>query len=208
MALCVGSVRVCTGHFRSGRVGASGTTLSTGVCVGCLAPVSLEATRLLSSGHRACRMCPEDYSLALSTPLSAPIATCPSGWRSLHRPYKFGLDGQPRCVACLSALLSGGVLFEDMVARATVVAQCLLQALYERCPDLFMAAAEAFPRPLGRLLAGACVSFWSACELSAAAALRPISLRSRAGWATVNLALRAMCRRRSVGRPLAGGVHA
>ena len=91
--------------------------LSAGFCASCLAPVAGVETWMLSSGHRTCTTCAETESRTLPTLLKDPVSSCLSCSRALHRPYKFGLDGQARCGTCSPLLPSGGVLFEDVVAR-------------------------------------------------------------------------------------------
>ena len=115
--LRVGTAAVCADHLWECRVGVKAAPLSTGFCVGCLTPVDGVEAWVLSSGHRACATCAETEGRILSTPLEDPVSSCLSCSRALHRPYKFGLDGQARCGTCSLSLLSGGALFEDMIAR-------------------------------------------------------------------------------------------
>ena len=93
----------------------------------------------------------------LSTPLGDPVSTCLSCSRVLHRPYKFGLDGQARCGTCFTSLPPSGALFEDTVVRLVLV---WLDLCHSRWPAKFMAAGQLFPRKLGRRLVSACVSMW------------------------------------------------
>jgi hypothetical protein len=110
---------------------------------------------ILFLGHRACATCAEAARRTLSTPLEDPVSLCLSCSRTLHRPYKFGLDGQTCCGTCSLLLPSAGVLFEDMVARLVLV---WLDICHSRWPAKFMAAGHLFPRKFGRRLASACVS--------------------------------------------------
>ena len=95
--------------------------LSTGFCACCLVPVDGLETWILSSGHRVCATCADMESRTLSTPLEDPVSSCLRCSRALHRPYKFGLDGQARWGTYSTSLPSGGALFEDMVARLVLV---------------------------------------------------------------------------------------
>ena len=116
-----------------------------------------------------------DPACLLAARLSAdPVSLCLSCLRALHRPYKFGLDGQARCGTCSTSLPSGGALFEDMVARLVLV---WLDICHSRWPAKFMAAGHLFPRKLGRQLASACMSELRQCDMLAADALRPVALR-------------------------------
>ena len=111
----------------------------------------------------------------LSTPLGDLASSCLSCSRALHRPYKFGLDGRPRCSVCTPSLPSGAVLFEDMIARLVLV---WLDLCHSRWPAKFMSAGQLFCRRLGRRLASACVSELHQPDMLAADALRPVALRS------------------------------
>ena len=165
--LRTGTASVCTEHLWECRIGSRAAALSAGLCAGCLVPVGGLDTWVLSSGHRVCAACAEAAGRALSTPISSPV------FRALHRPYKFGLDGQARCGACVVSLPSGGELFEDMVARLVLV---WLDLCHSQWPAKFMTAGQLFCRKLGRRLASACVSEFYRQDMLAADALRPVAL--------------------------------
>ena len=172
--LRAGTASVCAEHLWECRIGSRSAALSAGFCAGCLVPVDGLDTWILSSGHCVCATCAEAEGRELSTPLSSPVSTCISCSRALHRPYKFGLDGQPHCSTCCSTLLSSGGLFEDMVARLVLV---WLDLCHSRWPAKFMAAGQLFCRKLGRQLASACVQRLHRHNMPAADALRPVALR-------------------------------
>ena len=119
--LRVGSATVCADHLRACRIGVKDAVLSAGFCAGCLAPVEGIETWVLSSGYRTCAACAETEGRTLSTPLSDLVSSCLCCSRALHRPYKFGLDGQVRCGTCSPLLPSGELLFEDTIARLVLV---------------------------------------------------------------------------------------
>ena len=153
--LRVGSAAVCADHLWECRVGVKAATLSAGVCAGCLMPVADMEMWLLSYGHWVCSACAETEARTIPSPLEDPVSSCLSCPRALHRPYKFGLDGQVRCGSCSSILPSGGALPEDMATRLVLV---WLGVCDSRLPARFMAAGHLFLRSIGRLLAGASVS--------------------------------------------------
>ena len=111
------TVGLCAEHLRECCIGTRATALSAGICACCLMPVDGLELWILSSGHRVCGGCAGVQDGALSTHLEGPASSCLSCSRALHRPYNFGLDGQPRCSVCVTSLPSGGELFEDMVTR-------------------------------------------------------------------------------------------
>ena len=120
--LRVGTAAICADHLWECRIG-----VKDGFCASCLAPVEGVETWILSSGHRTCATCAEAESRTLSTPLKDPVSSCLSCSRALHRPYKFGLDGQTRWGTCSPLLPSGDVLFERSLG--TGVARHLSLAL-------------------------------------------------------------------------------
>ena len=102
---------------------------------------------------------------------------CLSCSRALHRPCKFGLDGQACCKGCRPALPTGDALLEDMVTRLVLV---WLDICRTRWPARFMAAGYHFLRPVDRLLGGACVSALHEPNMPAAAVLQPVALQQAA----------------------------
>jgi hypothetical protein len=145
--LHAGTAVACAEHLWKCRIGVQAATLSAGYCACCLVPVRGLETWILSSGHRVCEECAEAEGRALSTSLEGPASSCLSCSRALHRPYKYGLDGQPRCSICTPSLLSGGELFEDMVTRLVLV---WLDLCHTQWPSKFMTAGQLFCRKLGR----------------------------------------------------------
>ena len=172
--LCVGSAAVCADHLRACRIGVKDAALSAGFCAGCLAPVEGIEAWVLSSGYRTCAACAEAKGRTLSTPLSDLVSSCLCCSRALHRPYKFGLDGQVRCGTCSPLLPSGGLLFEDTIARLVLV---WLDICHSRWPARFMTAGHLFARKIGRQLASAGVSALYQRDMLAVAALQPVALR-------------------------------
>ena len=99
---------------------------------------------------------------------------CLSCSRTLHRPYRFELDGQAQCGSCHSALPAGGSLFEDVATRLVLV---WLGACQVRWLARFMVARSLHLRPVGRLLASACMAVLYEAGMPAAALLQPVGLR-------------------------------
>ena len=149
--------------------------LLTGFYVSCLAPVEGMEAWVLSSGHCVCETCAETESRMLSALLEDRVSSCLSCLWVLHCLYKFGLDVQACCGTCSLLLLSGGVLFEEMVARLVLV---WLNICHSHWPAKFMVASHLFPRKFGRRLLSACVSHLSQHDTPAASALHLVVLRS------------------------------